>query len=126
MAATDPDQVISLFVKYFNVQDLDGLLGLYEPDAVMPQPGGEPLVGVDAIRGALQSFLSAGGTMSIDSSAVLETGDLALTHNKWRLVSGGSTLMEGVTAEVVRRGADGTWRYILDNPMGGAILDTAG
>jgi hypothetical protein len=33
--------------------------------------------------------------------------------------------MEGTTAEVVRRQADGTWRYAIDNPWGGVVLDPA-
>jgi hypothetical protein len=38
----------------------------------------------------------------------------------------GSDSTEGTTAEVVRRQADGTWRYLIDNPFGGAVLDAAG
>ena len=32
---------------------------------------------------------------------------------------------KGVTAEIVRRQPDGTWKYAIDNPWGGAVLAPA-
>jgi ketosteroid isomerase-like protein len=43
-----------------------------------------------------------------------------LTHNAWTLE--GDAPMEGVTAEVVRKQPDGTWKYAVDNPFGGGVL----
>jgi ketosteroid isomerase-like protein len=118
--------VIEHFIKLFNSRDLDGLLGLYEDDVVLvPEPGASFLTGAAAAREALQGFLAMGGTMSLVSATAIPNGDLALTHSKWRVEVEGSDPMEGVTAEVVRRQADGTWKYVIDNPFGGAILDTA-
>jgi len=38
----------------------------------------------------------------------------------------GAEAMEGVTAEIVRRQSDGTWKYLIDNPWGGAVLGEDG
>jgi len=38
----------------------------------------------------------------------------------------GAEAVEGVRAEVVRRQPDGTWKYAIDNPWGGAVLGAAG
>ncbi len=40
MPATTPEQIHRMFETAFNDNDLDGLMALYEPDAVLvPQPG---------------------------------------------------------------------------------------
>ncbi|MDQ1396055.1 MAG: hypothetical protein QOG64_1314 [Acidimicrobiaceae bacterium] len=127
MGATEPAQVIEHFVKLFNSGDLDGLMNdLYEDSIVLqPGPGAPVASGKAEVRDVLQGFLAMGGTMSLVSAAAIPNGDLALTHSKWRLEVPGADAMEAVTAEVVRRQADGSWRYIIDNPFGGAILDQA-
>jgi len=36
------------------------------------------------------------------------------------LDAGNEVSFAGITAEVVRKQADGTWKYIIDDPWGGA------
>lgn len=128
MGATEPTQVIEHFAKRFNSGDLDGIMNeLYEDEiALQPGPGAPVVVGKAAVREVLQGFLAMNGTMSILGAAAIPNGDLALTHSKWRLEVKDGEPMEAITAEVVRRQPDGTWRYIIDNPFGGAIVDAAG
>ena len=52
-------------------------------------------------------------------------GDLALIHTPWTMHMPNGSSSEGATAEVVRRQADGTWKYIIDNPDGTALLKHA-
>jgi ketosteroid isomerase-like protein len=127
VAAGQPEQVIDEFVKLFNSQDLDGILeNCYEDDAVLvPEPGAGSVSGRAAIREVLQAFLGMGGTMTVVGAAAYTHGDIGLTHSRWHLDVPGGEAMEGTTAEIVRRQADGTWRYIVDNPWGGAVLDAA-
>ena len=128
MGVTDPEQVIDQFVKFFNSRDLESILAeLYEEDAVLlPGPGAPTVAGREGIRPALQGFIDMGGTMSVLGATAMRNGDVALTHSRWRLEVPGSDPMEGTTAEVVRRQPDGSWKYIIDNPFGGAALDAAG
>lgn len=124
MAATEPEQVINRFCELFNQGDLDGLTtDLYEDDAVFIPPGNTPVSGKGAISEVLKGFLDLGGTLRILSTTTVRNGDIALTHSRWRLDLPGGDAMEHVTAEIVRRQADGTWRYAVDNPWGGAVLD---
>jgi ketosteroid isomerase-like protein len=48
--------------------------------------------------------------------------DSALLHSAWTLATTGPDgvpiNMAGTTADVVRRQADGTWRFVIDNPWG--------
>jgi ketosteroid isomerase-like protein len=125
MAATQPEQVIEHFAKLFNSGDLDGLVEeLYEDDAVfVPAPDSTAsIAGKAAVRGALQGFLDLHGTISIIATSAYTRRDIALTHTHWRVDVPGGDPIEATTAEVVRRQADGSWKYAVDNPWGGAVL----
>lgn len=125
MEATEPEQVIDHFCKLFNSGDLDGLINnLYEDDAVfIPTPVDAPVSGKAAVAEVLKHFLATGGTLSVLATTTLKKGDIALTHTRWRLDIPDADAMESVTAEIVRRQPDGTWKYAIDNPWGGSVLD---
>ena len=123
MPATEPEQIHRLFEQRFNAGDLEALLELYEPDAVLvPQPG-VVVEGIDGIRDALRWLLDRNGRITVDSKLVLRVGDLAYLSNRWSLTDG--TMPDGsaadlgaTTAEVARRQADGGWLYVIDNAWG--------
>lgn len=127
MSAMRPGQVIEKFIHYFNAGDLDSLVeDLYEDGAVLAvKPGADTLSGKAATREAVKNFLALRGKLVLLQTTTFENGDIALMHNRWRLDIPGRDALGGITAEVVRRQADGSWRYVIDNPWGGAWLDTA-
>jgi ketosteroid isomerase-like protein len=101
------------FAEAYNSGDVEVLLALYEPDALLaPQPG-ERAQGTAAIRTALAALLALGGRMTSRNLYCMRAGDVALLRGEWRL--GGMTAR---SAEVVRRQADGSWRYVIDHPFG--------
>jgi ketosteroid isomerase-like protein len=55
---------------------------------------------------------------------VVQSGDLALTVSEYTITSTGpdgkQTSSSARGTEVVRRQADGTWRFVIDNPTGTA------
>lgn len=111
-----------IFEAAFNNGDLDALVDLYEPNAILVPSPGQPALGKDQIRAALQAFLAMRPAIRIQTSAVLETGDgLGLTSGKWSLKGAGpdgqTVEMAGVSAEVLRRQVDGRWLYVIDNPF---------
>lgn len=107
--ARKPEDLSRLFVRWANAGDVDGLVGLYEPNAVLSLPQGRTAVGVQAIREFYESMLADRPVFAEgDQRPALRNGNLALTST--RLVDG------GVTAEVARRQPDGTWRWLLDEP----------
>lgn len=107
--AADPEDLPRFFVVRANAGDLDGLVALYEPNAVLATTHGEVAVGAEAIR----RFYAA---MLVDRPKfppgkrrpALRNGDLALTSS---LLANGT-----VTAEVARRQPDGTWLWAIDQP----------
>jgi uncharacterized protein (TIGR02246 family) len=123
MPATEPEQIHRLFEQAFNAADLEGLLALYEPEAILiPQPGAL-VEGSEAIRESLRWFLDREGQITLDTELVLRVGDLAYLSNRWSLTGGtmpdGSPAALGATtAEVARRQPDGTWLYVIDNAWG--------
>jgi uncharacterized protein (TIGR02246 family) len=123
MAARRPDELDRLFAQALNAGNIDALLALYEPNAVLaPQPG-QVVTGAQSIREALQGFIAMKPTLTIlETKTVMQTGEIALNSAKWRLTGtgpdGSPTTMDGESAEVARRQADGTWRMVIDSPWG--------
>ena len=122
MPARTPEDAHRLWGDAYTAGDLDGMLELYEPDATwMPQPG-NVVTGLDAIREHLTNFLTLRETTTFELKPeyTLQAGDLALLRARWTLKGktpdGEDVDVEGFTADVVRRGPDGAWRYAIDDP----------
>lgn len=106
--ATTPEDLGRFFVARANAGDVDGLLALYEPDAVLATPAG-PATGTEAIRAAFTALPADRPTFTPgEPRPTLRAGDLALTSTR---PDGGR-----VTVEVARRRPDGTWRWVIDPP----------
>lgn len=61
------------------------------------------------------------GRMEMETVSVFEGGgDVALLSGRWALSAtgpdGSPVRMTGTSQEVTRRGRDGTWRYVIDDP----------
>ena len=122
MPATTPEEIHRLFEDAFNAGDIDGLMALYEPDAaVIPQPG-SVVHGTEQVRAGLQAFLALQGRITLDTKLVVTVGELAYLANSWSLTGtgpdGNPVVLGATTAEVARRQADGSWRYVIDNAWG--------
>ncbi len=121
MSAREPAEASRLFERHFADGDLEGLMSLYEEDAVFPTPHGTS-TGHDEIRVTLEAYLESGAKLVFGESLVFQAGDLALIHTPWTMRMPDGSAPEGATAEVVRRQSDGSWKYVIDNPDGTALL----
>ena len=107
--AAQPGDLRGLFVERLNAGDVDGLVALYEPNAVLGLPGGQVAAGREQIRAAYLQLVEAKFTVTQGEEVpTLQQGDLALTAARFE---GGTKV-----AEVARRQADGTWLWALDQP----------
>lgn len=107
--AAGPEDLARLLVDRVNAGDLEGVVALYEPEAVLALPDGRVAAGHDAIRQFYAEFLATKPTFEPgDQLPALRLGDLALTAT--RLVGGGAT------AEIACRRPDGSWRWAVDRP----------
>lgn len=122
MPASTPEQIHRLFEDRFNAGDLDGLMELYEPDAALIAQPGSLANGIEQARAALQGFLALKGRITLDTRLVVTVGELAYLANTWSLTGtgpdGAPVMLGATTAEVARRQADGSWRYVIDNAWG--------
>jgi ketosteroid isomerase-like protein len=123
MPATTPEQIHRLFEAAFNAGDLDGLMELYEPDAALIAQPGSVAHGSEPARAAPQGFLALKGRITLDTKLVFTVGELAYLSNSWSLRGTGPdgnpvVVLGATTAEVARRQADGSWRYVIDNAWG--------
>jgi ketosteroid isomerase-like protein len=119
-----PQDMHPAFEAAFNRQDLEGLVALYAPDAVMARPDGSLATGLDAVRQELSGVLGTNGQMTMRTRYVMEAGDLALLSSEWTLTAGDQT-MSAVSTEVARRQPGGGWLYVLDSPFGSLEPDEA-
>ena len=107
--ALQPEDLSRFIVERLNAGDVDGLVALYEPDAVLAMGRGQVASGAGEIRTAYEQIVA--GRLSFEpgvQQATHRCGDLALTSS--RLADG------TITAEVARRQPDGTWLWVLDQP----------
>jgi uncharacterized protein (TIGR02246 family) len=123
-APTTPAELPAAFAERLGAGDLDGALALYDPEATFaPQPGAQ-VSGLPAIREALAQFAALRPSLTGEVQKVLEAGDVALVTNRWTLrgtgPDGAPLEMGGVSADVMRRRPDGTWRILVDDPWGAA------
>lgn len=110
------------FERLFNAGDLEGLLALYEPDALLVSGPGQSVCDAAGRRAALAGFLALKGRIRLETRHLLRNGDLALLSNAWRLEAtdpqGAPLVLTGRTSEVARRQPDGRWLYVIDHPNG--------
>ncbi|MER6143781.1 DUF4440 domain-containing protein [Streptomyces sparsogenes] len=119
--ATRAEEHPYAFARAFNTFDPDVLDRVYEPDAVfVPRPG-ESVTGADRRR-ANGAFLASRVPIRVAPRRVYVTGDTALLIVDWVIdgiaADGRHVHHEGTATDVARRGADGYWRYVIDNPFG--------
>lgn len=105
--AHDPQELERLLIERQHAGDLDGMVALFEPQAVVDCGDGHLLHGHGEIRRYFVEVIASGRKFARGvQQAALLCGDLALTST--RLPDG------SVTAEVARRQSDGTWLWAID------------
>jgi ketosteroid isomerase-like protein len=105
--ARDPQDLERLLVARQRAGDVEGMVALFEPDAIVDCGDGRLLRGRDAMREYYAGLVAAGRKFALgEQQPAMINGDLALTST--RLPDG------SVTAEVARRQHDGTWLWVID------------
>ncbi|MGK5672155.1 YybH family protein [Micromonospora sp. URMC 106] len=113
----------SVFARAFNSGDAAAVEQVYEPGGLLVTAPGQPVTGADRIA-ANQRFLDLGSPIEVRPRHVYVADDIALLIVDWSIDGtdrdGQPVHIEGTATDVARRGPDGRWRYVIDNPFGTA------
>ncbi|ESX94059.1 MULTISPECIES: nuclear transport factor 2 family protein [unclassified Mesorhizobium] len=105
--ARDPQDLERLLIDRQWAGDIEGMVALFEPDAVIDTGAAELTRGHEAIRALFEAFAASWRKFQRgEQRPAAINGELALTST--RLADG------SITSEVARRQADGTWLWVID------------
>jgi len=109
------------FIEAFNSGDPNLVISMYEVDAIMSDKPGHVVKGSELFE-LISKFLQLGLPMQGKVKQIYATDDIALLIVDWS-IKGKSTnnediYLSGTGTDVIRKGADGYWRFAIDNPWG--------
>lgn len=126
---TEPEGVIPSLIERFNSGKVSAMMGLYPPEAVVIAKDGRTVTDHTEIAAAFERDLSHGLPLVAKVRHVFVNGDIAQIVVDWSVDGKGrdgeQVHLEGTAADIVRRGADGCWQYLIDNPQGTAVRQPA-
>ena len=120
MTAKTPEDCDRLFGEAINRGDAAAVAALYESGGVLAFAGGI-YTGPEQIRAVLEGMVAAKARLTMNVTKVLRGGDdVAVLYNDWRMTLSGpdgrTQESSGKAIEIVRRQADGSWKFVVDDP----------
>jgi ketosteroid isomerase-like protein len=126
---TEPEGMAAALLERFNSGKISVLMGLYEPEAVLIAKDGRTVTDRAGIAADLESYQSLGLPLEAKARHVFVAGDIAELVLDWSIdgtgLDGEHVHVGGSASDVVHRGADGFWRYLIDNNQGTAVRQPA-
>lgn len=120
---TEAAQHPHVFASAFNSGDPDQVERVYEEDGILVLDPARPLTGTER-RDANARLMGLGVPINVIPRRTHVAGDIAFLVVDWTIrgtgPDGAGVDIRGTATDVARRGADGLWRYVVDNPFGTA------
>jgi uncharacterized protein (TIGR02246 family) len=121
---TRPQDLHPALSAAYNAGDLEGMLALYDPEAVFVVKPGRVTDGPAELRTALQRLIELRGRLTIDPSAFVSSGDVLLVLGRYTLSGarrrdGAPVELAARFADVLRRQPDGRWLIAIDDGFAG-------
>ncbi|WP_433296557.1 YybH family protein [Pseudonocardia sp. CA-142604] len=121
---TEPENMAASLVERFNSGKVSAMMIHYEPGAVFVARDGRSVTDPTEIAAELERDLKLGLPLEATTRHVFVAGDIAQIVLDWSIEGTGPdgthVHLEGAAADILRRGADGRWRYLIDNALGTA------
>jgi uncharacterized protein (TIGR02246 family) len=116
MGVRHPAEISEMFGTYFNKRDKAALLALYADMALLTIDGTAVARGKTEIDQMVTPFFEGPLQIMIKCVSCHQEGDTALVRSDWKLMGPDQTVaMAGSSAEVLRKGTDGLWRFLVDD-----------
>ena len=126
---TEPEGVIPSLVARFNSGKVDVMMALYAPEAVFIAKDGRTITDRNEIAAQFQRDMSLGLPLKANVRHVFVGSDTAQIVLDWSIDGAGpdgkQVHLGGSASDVLRRSADGFWRYLIDNNQGTAVRKPA-
>jgi ketosteroid isomerase-like protein len=127
--ATEPEGVVASLLERFNSGKVSAMLAHFEPGAVFVARDGRAVTDPTEIAAELERDMSLGLPLKAEARHVFVAGDIAQIVVDWSIEGTGPdgehVQIGGSASDVVHRGADGLWRYVIDNALGTAVRQSA-
>jgi ketosteroid isomerase-like protein len=122
---TEPEGVIPSLIERFNSGKVSEIMALHEPKSVFVANDGRTITDRAELAARFEQDLKLGLPLKATVRHVFVAGDIAQIVADWSIdgkgPDGKHVHLGGSACDIVRRGADGRWRYIIDNNQGTAV-----
>ena len=122
---TEPEGVVASLLERFGSGKVSAMMALYDPEAVFIANDGRTITDHAEIAARLERDLKLGLPLKAKTRHVFVADDTAQIVLDWSIEGTGpdgkQVQLGGSASDVVRRGADGYWRYLIDNNQGTAV-----
>lgn len=122
---TKPEDVIPSLVERFNSGDVNEQMDMYDPEVVFVANDGRLITDRAEITERIGRDIVLGLKLWANVRHVFVAGDTAQIIVDWAIEGkgpdGGDVKLGGSACDIARRGADGFWRYLIDNNQGTAV-----
>lgn len=118
-------ETVAHIIELRQAGEFDKAASFYDEQVAFVVQPGMVWRGRARAREALQAMSTMFDRFEIVRREVVEAEGLALHQASWRAwdtAADGPHDHEGFTADVMRRDADGVWRFVVDNPWGALIV----
>jgi ketosteroid isomerase-like protein len=126
---TEPEGVIPSLIERFKSGKVSEVMALFEPKSVFVANDGRTVTDHEEIAAILERDIMLGLPVKTIVRHVFVTDDIAQIVVDWSIdgtgPDGKQVHLGGTACDIVRRGADGRWRYIIDNNQGTAMRKPA-
>lgn len=127
---TRPEDVIPSLVERFNSGQVGAMMALYAPEAVFIENDGRTTTDHAKIAARFERDIKLGLPLVAKVRHVFVADDIAQIVVDWSIdgkgPDGEDVHLSGSASDIARRGADGFWRYLIDNNQGTAVRQPAG
>jgi len=126
---TEPEGMVATLVERFNSGKVSAMMGIYAPEAVFIATDGRTITDHAELATELERDLKRGLPLKAKARHVFVADNIAQIVLDWSIdgtgPDGKHVHIGGSASDVVRRGADGLWRFLIDNNQGTAVRQPA-